>query len=85
MLASKQSARVSARARLHAETPAPFDLDYPPAVQEEAAAIIEKARGLSGPTSDELLARAVNDVSRSYYHYLMRRRLRGHKPPGGEA
>jgi hypothetical protein len=83
MSALKQSAL--ARAKLQTEAPAPLDQDRLGAAQEQAAALIKEARGLSRATSQELLDRSVDDVSRSYYQYLMRRRHRGHRPPGDDA
>jgi hypothetical protein len=73
------------RARAHrAETPSPVDDDNLRKVEEEAGAIIREAQGNRSPCSMDLLTSAVDDVSRSYYQYLMRRR-RGHRPPGGDA
>ena len=76
--------RTRARARL-AQTPAPVDDDSLRQVGEEAAAIIREARQRRSLNSEELLAKAVDDVSRSYYHYLMRRYHRGNRPSGGDA
>jgi hypothetical protein len=83
MSALKDSAL--ARAKLQTETPVPFDQHRLLAAQEQAAAIIEEAKGLSRATSQELVERSVDDVGRSYYKYLMRRRHRGHRFPGGDA
>jgi hypothetical protein len=83
MSALKESAL--ARAKLQTEAPVPKDQDRLRAAGEQAAALIEEAKGLSRATSQELLDRSVDNVSRSYYQYLMRRRHRGHRPPGGGA
>jgi hypothetical protein len=77
--------RERARARL-AETPAPDNRDDLRKFEEEAATIIRQAGGHRSPSSTELLASAVDDVSRSYYQYLMIRPLhRGRRRPLGEA
>lgn len=74
-----------ARARLRlAETPAPVDTDNLGGLEEEAAAIVRGATERRSRSSDELLTEAVDDVSRSYYRYLMRRH-RGHTPPRGNS
>lgn len=76
--------KMRARARLD-QTPAPVDDDSLRQVGEEAAAIVRQAQAQHGPRSTELLASAVDDVSRNYYQYLMRRRHRGHRSPDGDA
>lgn len=73
--------RTRARARL-AQTPAPVDNDSLRKIEEEAVAIIREAKQRRSHGSEELLARAVDDVSRSYCQYLMRRH-RGRAPPNG--
>ena len=77
-----ESAR--ARARL-AETPAPVDEDSLRKVQDEAAAIVREAQRNRSPSWRDPLASVVDDVGRSYYQYLMRRRHRGHRRSGGDA
>jgi len=81
MPSRRESERARARARLQAETPAPVDDGSLLSVQEEAEAIIHEAKGRSPSTAKELAASAINDVSRSYYQYLMERRCRHSKPP----
>jgi|tagenome__1003787_1003787.scaffolds.fasta_scaffold17221603_1 hypothetical protein len=76
----QERVRARARAQLQTETPAPLDDGTLLKIQEEAAAIIREAKGRS-PSSSELVASAIDDVSRSYYKYLLDRRCRGPKPP----
>jgi hypothetical protein len=78
----KERDRALARASLQRETPRPVDQDTLIRMEEQAAAVIRQARGStpSGP-----IASAVEDVSRSYYSYLMKSRCRGPKPPAGRS
>ena len=79
----KERDRARARATLETVTPRPLDQHTLLRMEEEAAAVIRKARG--SPSSSGLIASAFDDVSRSYYSYLMGRRSRGLKPPAGRS
>ena len=68
--------RARARAQLQSETPAPLDDAMLLKIQEEAAAIIREAKGRSPSNSGPRGANAIDDVGRSYYDYLLRRRCR---------
>ena len=79
MPSRKERNRARARTTLETETLRPLDQRTLLWMEEEAAAVIRKARG--SPSSSGLIASAFDDVSRSYYSYLMGRRSRGNKPP----
>ena len=80
----KERDRARARASLQRETPRPVDQDTLIRMEEQAAAVIRQARG-STPSNPGPIASAVEDVSRSYYSYLMKNRCRGPKPPAGRS
>jgi len=69
MPSSKERDRARARAMLEAETPRPLDECTLLKVEEEAAVVLREAKGAfsNEPT-------AINDVNRSFYQYLLRRR-----------
>ena len=72
----QERARARARAQLQSESPAPPDDAALLKIQEEAAAIIREAIDRSPSGSDPQGASAIDDVGRSYYEYLLRRRCR---------
>jgi hypothetical protein len=83
MPSRKERDRARARTTLQTETPRPLDQSTLIRMEEEAAAVIRKARG--NPSSSGLIASAFDVVSRSYYSHLMGRRSRGPKLPAGKA
>ncbi len=76
MLSHRERERARAQARLQAETPAPNDDDSLVRVQVEAKDIVREAKGRFSKSSKELAEIAINDIGRSYYRYLLRRRGR---------
>jgi hypothetical protein len=69
MLSRNKRTRVRARAWLQTKTPPPPDDGTLQRIEEEAAAIVHE-----DPSRPEaLVARTINDVSESYYEYLLTR------------
>jgi len=80
MPSPKERDRARAKTRLQAETPLPLDDRTLLKMEKEAAAFLREAVARNPPRSTGPVDSAINDVSRSYYSYLMGRRSRGPKP-----
>ena len=80
MLPRKENARARARAWLESQAPAPPDDETLQKAREEAAAIVREAKGDGASHAD---AHAIDDLSQSYYEYLLGPRYRRPKAPRG--
>jgi hypothetical protein len=81
MPSRSERARAHARARLETEVPASVEEGSLLKAEEEVAGIIRETKSRDRSSPGKLVANAIEEVGRNYYHYVLERSRRRPKPP----